>query len=246
MRLKISVLVIILTAFLSCGKTIHETESGMTYEIVTQGDGPVAKRGDAVSFQYTKMLLDGTKVDSSYDLGVPMNVMAGVKGMIKGLDEIIMMMPEGSHWIVTIPPELAYRDREMENIPPNSTLKFDIELTEVLDTVHQTDSGLKYTVIREGTGAAPKLGDTCNVHYNVWLPGWDKLDSSFYNGKPFKVIIGKTGVIAGWMEALAIMREGAHWKVTIPWQLAYGENGRGEIPPKTDLVFEMMLTGIER
>lgn len=237
---------LVFLTFLSCGKTVYETESGMSYEIISFGNGPIPQKGQVVSFQYTKMLLDGTKVDSSYDLGVPMNTIVGVHNMIKGLDEIIMMMPVGSHWLVTVPPELAYRDREMENIPPNSTLKFDIQLNELIDSEQVTESGIRYTIVRQGTGPAAQLGETCNMHYNVWLPGWEKLDSSLYSGKPFRVTVGETRVIDGWMEVLAIMPEGSHWKVTIPWQLAYGESGRDPIPPKTDLVFEMMLSSIER
>jgi len=229
----------------ACSDNTLTTESGITYEILKAGAGPVPQQGQVVSLHYTGMLLDGKKFDSSYDREQPFNVIVGVRNVIKGLDEILLTMNEGSRWLLTIPPKLAYKDKEHENIPPNSTLKFDVEILDVIDEEYETESGIRYTIIQKGSGPVPKMGQTCAMHYNVWLPGWEKLDSSFYSGKPFMVTIGKTAVIDGWLEVLSIMPAGSQWKVTIPSRLAYGEAGFDPIPPNTDLTFEMYLGNVQ-
>ena len=80
---------------------------------------------------YTGTLLDGTKFDSSVDRGEPMEF--PVNGVIKGWTEVLQLMPVGSKYIVWIPSDLAYGERGAgQDIKPNSTLKFEIELLEIV------------------------------------------------------------------------------------------------------------------
>jgi len=105
-------------------------------------------------------------------------------------------------------------------------------------------SGLQYKVLKEGTGATPKLSDTVKAHYTGKLIDGTVFDSSVKRGQPADFPV--QGVIPGWTEALQLMKVGSKWELFIPANLAYGERGRpGAIPPNSVLVFEVELLGIE-
>lgn len=103
----------------------------MQYQVVTEGTGDKPTATDKVKVHYTGTLLDGTKFDSSVDRGEPMEF--PVNGVIKGWTEVLQLMPVGSKYIVWIPSDLAYGERGAgQDIKPNSTLKFEIELLEIV------------------------------------------------------------------------------------------------------------------
>ena len=101
-------------------------------------------------------------------------------------------------------------------------------------------SGLQYKVVREGTGKSPGPTDSVTVHYRGALINGTEFDSSYRKNEPatFRV----DGVIAGWTEALQLMKEGAHWQLFIPPDLAYGE--RGPLRDRT-LIFDVELMSVE-
>lgn len=112
------------------------------------------------------------------------------------------------------------------------------------DGVKSLPSGLQYKVIKEGAGKQPEKTDTVSVHYKGTLIDGTEFDSSYKRGEPAE--FGVTQVIKGWTEALQLMKEGAKWQVFIPWQLAYGERGRGGlIGPHEALVFEVELLKVK-
>jgi FKBP-type peptidyl-prolyl cis-trans isomerase len=104
-------------------------------------------------------------------------------------------------------------------------------------------SGLQYIVLKEGTGPMPKATDTVRVHYRGTLLDGTEFDSSYKRNEPAEFPVG--GVIKGWVEALQKMKVGSKWKLFIPSDLAYGENGNGQIPPNATLVFEVELLEIK-
>lgn len=111
--------------------------------------------------------------------------------------------------------------------------------------VTTTPSGLQYEEVTEGTGASPQPGDTVKVHYTGTFPDGSKFDSSRDRGQPFEFTIGRGMVIKGWDEGVMSMKVGGRRKLTIPYQLAYGEAGYpGVIPPKQTLLFDVELIGI--
>lgn len=101
-------------------------------------------------------------------------------------------------------------------------------------------SGLQYEVITEGTGKKPGAADKVECHYEGTLIDGTVFDSSIKRGET--ATFGVNQVIKGWVEALQLMQEGAKWRLFIPYNLAYGERGAGEmIPPYSTLVFEVEL-----
>lgn len=107
------------------------------------------------------------------------------------------------------------------------------------DGVVTLPSGLQYEVISEGTGATPAASDTVRTHYEGTLIDGEVFDSSYKRGQPAEFPVG--GVIAGWTEALQLMKEGAKWRLYIPSELAYGARAAGSIPPHSTLVFDIEL-----
>lgn len=103
-----------------------------------------------------------------------------------------------------------------------------------------TQSGLQYQVLKAGKGRRPKGTDKVRCHYEGRLVDGTLFDSSIERGEPAD--FGVNQVIQGWTEALQLMCEGDKWKLFIPYQLAYGEQGAGEaIPPCSALIFEVEL-----
>src|SRR5699024_9791605 len=110
------------------------------------------------------------------------------------------------------------------------------------EEVKQTASGLQYEVLEAGEGAIPTANDTVSVHYHGTFIDGSVFDSSVMRGEPAQFPV--TGVIKGWVEALQLMPVGSKWKLYVPHELAYGEQGAGAIPPCATLVFEVELLEI--
>lgn len=105
-------------------------------------------------------------------------------------------------------------------------------------------SGLQYKVQKSGTGASPKATDTVRVHYHGTLINGEKFDSSVERGEPAEFPVNR--VIAGWTEALQLMKVGDKWQLFIPSDLAYGPQGRPpQIPPHSVLVFDVELLDVK-
>ena len=110
---------------------IKVTESGLQYEVLTEGNGATPAASDKVEVHYTGKLIDGTVFDSSVERGVP--AMFGVTQVIPGWVEALQLMKEGDKWRLYIPSDLAYGSQGAGGIiGPNSTLIFDVELLRVI------------------------------------------------------------------------------------------------------------------
>ena len=105
-----------------------------------------------------------------------------------------------------------------------------------------TASGLQYEVLTEGSGKTPSRSDKVKVHYHGTFTDGRVFDSSVDRGEP--AVFGVTQVIRGWTEALQLMKVGSKYRLTIPSDLAYGDNGAGTIPPKAALIFDVELLDI--
>lgn len=105
-------------------------------------------------------------------------------------------------------------------------------------------SGLQYQVVKEGRGEKPSLSDRVKVHYHGMLTDGSIFDSSVDRGEP--ITLGVGDVIKGWTEALQLMPVGSKWILYIPYELGYGSESAGKIPPFSPLVFEVELLDIEK
>ncbi len=242
----------------SSNKMIEEdyqtTPSGLKYKIVKQGNGIMPKPGDLVFVHYTGTFENGEKFDSSFDRGEPLPFTLGKGMVIKGWDEGIALLNQGSKAKFWIPSKLAYGERGAGKlIPPNTNLVFEVELVKVekvemdnFDTTGikpvLTPSGLKVYRIKTTQNEKPKAGQKVDVHYAGYLLNGTKFDSSYDRGKPFTFTLGKGQVIKGWDEGISMLNIGETAKLVIPSNLGYGPNGAGNvIPPNADLIFDVKL-----
>jgi FKBP-type peptidyl-prolyl cis-trans isomerase FklB len=106
--------------------------------------------------------------------------------------------------------------------------------------VKELEGGIQYLVIKEGEGKQPMLQQSVKAHYKGSLLNGKEFDNSFKRGQPFTAPL--TALIKGWQVALTKMKEGSHWRIWIPSDLAYGDRGAGgDIPGGATLVFEVEL-----
>lgn len=118
-----------------------------------------------------------------------------------------------------------------------------LEENKAREGVVVTESGLQYEVLEAGEGGMPGPEDTVEVHYRGTLVDGTEFDSSYGRGQTVTFGVGQ--VIAGWTEALQLMKEGAKYKLYIPPELGYGAGGAGQmIGPNAALVFEVELVSI--
>lgn len=142
---------------------------------------------------------------------------------------------------------LGCKNTEMEvekmgkevNLPQEETVKV------VTNTEKMEKSELKKEILKEGTGEVAKKGDNLKMHYTGTLVDGTKFDSSLDRNQPFAFTLGMGQVIQGWDEGILGMKIGEKRKLTIPYQMAYGEMGMPPvIPPKSTLLFEVELLEI--
>lgn len=107
------------------------TESGLKYAIIKEGEGALIEKGKTINVHYSGFLVNGTKFDSSVERDMPITFNAGVGQVIPGWDEGLLLLKKGSKAQFIIPSNLAYGERDLGKIPPNSTLIFDVEIIDV-------------------------------------------------------------------------------------------------------------------
>ncbi len=235
-------------------------KSGLRY-VITQKNpkGVQAVKGDRVEAHYTGTLLNGKKFDSSRDRDQTFSFTLGQGEVIAGWDEGFAILRKGEKATLIIPASLGYGSADMGDIPPNSTLIFDVELVNVQkpiaykpfsgkgkDTV-RLSSGLKYIVIDKGNPKMKaQLNQTASVYYAGYLMDGTKFDGNFDRFEPIIVPVTGAGMIKGWQEILPRMNKGMKVRVIIPPALAYGAQGYpGVIPPNATIVFDMFLSDLK-
>jgi FKBP-type peptidyl-prolyl cis-trans isomerase FklB len=109
--------------------------------------------------------------------------------------------------------------------------------------VTELPEGIQYEVIKEGSGRQPQISDKIKAHYRGALLDGKEFDSSFKRNQPFTAPL--RSLIKGWQIAIPLMKEGSHWRLWIPSDLAYGDRGAGsDIPGGATLLFEVELLEI--
>lgn len=228
------------------------TASGLQYVILEQGDGEQPEPGQVVSVHYTGWLEDGTSFDSSVSRGEPISFALDQGMVIPGWDEGISLLHVGDKARLVIPSDLAYGEAGRPGIPSNATLIFDVELVGVSegapespvavdpDDYEVSDSGLQYFDFVESDGPQLEEGQLATMHFTIWLEDGTLIDSSLNHGTPIQMIVGGGQTFPGWEEGILDMRVGAQRQIVIPPELAFGEEGAGDvIPPNAVLILEV-------
>lgn len=241
------------------GKDTLTTAGGLKYIVLNEGTGNTPQVGDMVKVHYSGFLEDGKMFDSSVERGDPFAFPLGKGYVIKGWDEGIALLKKGSKAKLIVPYHLAYGERgNPPVIPAKATLVFDVELVSFTpkitpvpyDTVGKesvtTPNGLKYFVINKGIGLKAEAGKTVKVHYTGYFEDGKIFDSSVERGEAIEFPLGQGRVIKGWEEGIALMRIGDKLRLIIPYNLAYGEQGRPPvIPAKSNLIFDVELVDVK-
>lgn len=241
----------------------QKTASGIWYVLTEEGNDEKPNERSVVKAHYSGTLMDGTKFDSSYDRGEPLEF--GLGQVIKGWQEAIKLLGKGGKGTFYIPSELAYGTRGAgASIPSNAVLKFDIELVDFQQKLtaselaekedkeiqafladknidaQRTASGIWYVIEKTGTGGHPDLSSKVKTHYKGMLLNGAVFDSSYDRGQPLE--FGLRQVIRGWQEGIPLLQKGGKGTFYIPSGLGYGSNGAGGvIPPNAILIFEVEL-----
>ncbi|HSH03712.1 MAG TPA: FKBP-type peptidyl-prolyl cis-trans isomerase [Anaerolineae bacterium] len=235
-----------------------ETESGLRYEILVEGDGEPVDDGDIVEVHYVGTLADGTQFDSSRERGEPFAFPLGRGAVIQGWDEGIALLNVGTQARFIIPPELGYGPQDNGVIPPNSTLIFEVEVMGILppppeapediaaEDYEETETGLQYYVFEEGDGETLPTGATVRLHVTMWTEDGASLGSTMESGQPLFFGVGAGRAFPGWEEAVSLMSVGSKWQVIVPPELAFGETGSqdGVIPPNMPIVLQLEVLSL--
>lgn len=234
------------------------TESGLVYEPIVEGSGRAPGPDDLLEMRFAVWNTKGRLIDWSEK---PRR--ARLRGRAAEMPlRLLQLAPQylkvGSRYRFEAPADLcrSFHAFGAPFLPAGSITVWELELVSARelkplpvpafvkpDPTRQTAtaSGLKYEVLREGSGLQPKTGDKVSVHYTGWLEDGTMFDSSFPRGEPYSLSVPDR-VIAGWNEGLLLMKEGSVFRFEIPSALAYGEQGRSpRIPGGATLVFEIEM-----
>ena len=167
-------------------------------------------------------------------------VVAGINAVLAGTEPVLT--PEQI--------QKAFADYQAETADRNKqAAKEFLEKNAKKEGVTTTDSGMQYMVLKKGTGLKPTTKDTVSTHYRGTLISGKVFDESYKGEAPTKadkpVSFGVTQVIAGWTEALQLMKTGAKYRLFIPPELAYGAQGPPGIGPNSLLIFDIELLEVK-
>ncbi len=171
------------------------------------------------------------------------------RGIIDFLESNDLLLSESEKAVIINEFQRAHAEK-MQEIASEQEAKHFREGTQFLEEnknkegVKVTESGLQYKIIEKGEGKRPSASSTVLVHYEGRLIDGTVFDSSYQRGEPISFPL--TGVIAGWTEGLQLIKEGGKAELYIPHQLAYGEQGAGNvIPGYATLIFTVELIEIK-
>jgi peptidylprolyl isomerase len=236
------------------------TESGLQYADLMVGEGNAVHDNSIVRTHFTLWVKNTDSNDyivSSMN-SEPLSFVVGRGDTVfPGWEEGMLNMQVGGKRLLVIPPVLGFGEIGGNGVPANATLIMEVELVELSEPPAQTqvndddyittESGLKYFDIVVGEGESPNNGELVYVHYTGWLETGEIFDSSVERGDPFTFVLGVGNVIPGWDEGVLSMKVGGKRQLVIPADLAYGEQGAGNvIPPGATLIFEIELLSITR
>jgi FKBP-type peptidyl-prolyl cis-trans isomerase len=169
----------------------------------------------------------------------------GVKDALAG-GETLLSDEEARETLVALQKELRAKALERKKLDAEKNKKEGeafLAENKTKGGVVSLPSGLQYKILRSGDGSSPKGTDTVETNYRGTLIDGTEFDSSYKRGQA--AVFPVNGVIAGWTEALQLMKVGDKWQLFVPPELAYGERGAGPIGPNSTLIFDVELLSIK-
>jgi FKBP-type peptidyl-prolyl cis-trans isomerase len=233
-------------------------EDGLIWETIKAGKGETPKKGETVRVNYAIWGMKGDLRDctemSKFRMVYPVAV---GKHPVKLFNDGVLLLKEGERARFVCPASWTWGEKGAGPLAaPGEKTIWELELMRICrpmplpafslpksDKLITTASGLKYEVIKEGSGPSPKKGQQVTVQYAGWLEDGTAFDSSFERGDLADFPVGQ--VIPGWNEGLQLMKLGAIYKFQIPAELGYGKQGQmPKIPPDSTLIFYVELLKI--
>jgi len=195
--------------------------------------------GELEKFSYALgMSIAGNLIQSGVKTIKPDLFVEGIKDSFGGAQ--LKLTPEEANHVLETFIQKAKAGEGTENM--EAGLKFLAENKKKKGVI-ELPSGLQYKVLNEGDGDMPLLSDQVKCHYHGTLIDGTVFDSSVQRGQP--AVFPVNGVIKGWVEALQLMSTGSKWRLYVPSDLAYGQQGAGgAIGPNSTLIFDVELLEI--
>lgn len=228
---------------------------------LTVGTGDAAKVGDTVVVQYVGVRsADGTEFDTSYDDGTPFDVLLGAGRVIVGWDQGLLGIQTGGRRQLDIPAELAYADRGSGDIiKPGDALTFVIDAVAIVPAANPADEpsaalepadnieSFTFEDVVVGDGVVPEAGKKVAIQIVAYRADTGaKINSTWADGQPFVFPFGTGQALLGLELAVDNMKVGGRRLATIPFTLAFGEEGSEGLglPPSTDMVVLIDLVAV--
>ncbi len=230
--------------------------TGVTKYLIAKGKRKFPGRNDDVWLNFTGYYINENGNRQVFDQspeGHPLSFQRNSGQLLPGLETAIASMSEDEKATFIIQPEAAFGNQQRGELPPNSTLYFDIELAgfknpffeiSSADTM-QLQGGLKIIPLKSGAGAHPAANDIVQLHYIAYFIDADS-NKVIYdrtgNDQPYRLRVGNKNTIEGLRLALQQMRPGAAFRAIIPAALAYGEKTVGRIPTGSTIFYDVMMS----
>jgi FKBP-type peptidyl-prolyl cis-trans isomerase len=231
---------------------IQRSESGLAWHVIEPGQGKPVGTNVAIC-EFTLHNLGGGYVAGSPSTQVGPLTIGTTPPRFRFLTEAAQHLSLGARVLFQVPPDLAFGQQTVSPaLPGNSVSLWQIQVVQLApefvlppdEELTTTATGLKYKVLRAGTGKRPTAESRVRAHYTGWLTDGKKFDSSWDRGQPIDFALGG-GVVAGWTEGLQFTQEGGSILLVIPPSLGYAERGRGPVPPNATMVFVVDLVEVQ-
>jgi peptidylprolyl isomerase len=243
---------------------VQRMDGGIRFVQVEAGEGELTASPDnVVEAELTVWLPDGEIFFSSWSERRTPRFKVGQRGRggapLDGIDLGVRGMAAGGTRVLRLPPDQAFgKDGLPGRVPADATIDVQIDVLDVMPPrtppeapaqvdeadLTTTESGLMYVDLVEGTGATPSEGDMVAAEYSGWLQDGTLFDSSYNRMEPYRFALGRGQVIPAWDEAISTMKVGGKRLIMAPPDLAYGDRGKGDIPPGATLIFEIELVDV--
>ncbi|MBX0292449.1 FKBP-type peptidyl-prolyl cis-trans isomerase [Hymenobacter sp. HSC-4F20] len=240
--------------------------SGLYLAITQPGTGALAQRNQWVSAKYSASLLDGKVVDSNTSSYRLLDFALGQNTMIPGWEEGFTHLNKGAKATFLVPSGLAYGEIGAGPIPPNTVLRFDVEVVDIASSIdyaardeatiqqyiadkkltgfQRQPSGLYVAITQPGTGTAIQKGQRASALYTGTTLDGQVFDTT-KPASPFSFTVGTGQVIAGWDEGFTLLNKGSKAILLLPSNLAYGNRAISALPANSILRFDVEVTDVK-